>query len=131
MIFSTERQERALKDMINKPSVQVQRVELKKKLYDLSQKRVKIIKEYLVRRLARFGVPGIELYQDLVRAVVNEQRECARIGLEALQISANRNALKTECARKDEKYERALLEFQKGGCNVKLKMLTDAGHVFS
>jgi hypothetical protein len=54
---------------------------------------------YLVCRFVRFGVPGVEWYQDLVRAVVNEQRKCVRIGLEALQLSANRTALKTECAR--------------------------------
>ncbi|KIL63939.1 hypothetical protein M378DRAFT_78988 [Amanita muscaria Koide BX008] len=86
-----ERQEQSLVQHTNKPSVQKQRADLKKKLYDLSQKRVK----------------------DLVHTVVQEQRECARIGLEALQISANKNALKAECARKDEKYEQALLEFRR------------------
>ncbi|KAK2463737.1 hypothetical protein APHAL10511_004230 [Amanita phalloides] len=92
-----ERIERTLTELVNRQPIAVQRAELRKELYKLSRKRVKIITEYV-------GV---------VRALVNEQGECCKRGMEALQISANKLALKTELERKDEKYQQALLEFQR------------------
>lgn len=52
--------------------------------------------------------------KNIVHAVVNEQVECSKKGLEALQINANKTALKAELDRKDEKFQQALSQFQKG-----------------
>ncbi|KAF8637018.1 hypothetical protein AX17_003102 [Amanita inopinata Kibby_2008] len=88
--------ERTRQQEINKPSAERQRVELKQKLWKISHKRAHVIKEY----------------RNLVNAVVADQRECCKVGLEGLQISVNRTALKEECERKDEKYKTALIEFK-------------------
>lgn len=52
--------------------------------------------------------------KNIVHAVVNEQVECSKKGLEALQINVNKTALKAELDRKDEKFQQALSQFQKG-----------------
>ncbi|KAF8634626.1 hypothetical protein AX15_000803 [Amanita polypyramis BW_CC] len=88
---------RRLNELIDMPPLNEQLAELRKNLYDLSRKRVGIIREYL----------------DIVKAVVNEQAECCRLGLESLQISANKTALKAEWEKKDERYQQELLEFQR------------------
>jgi hypothetical protein len=40
--------------------------------------------------------------------------EATRSGLEFLQVGANKNALEALCQEKDEKYQRALAEFEEG-----------------
>lgn len=50
----------------------------------------------------------------LARSVITEQTETTRIGLEFLQIGANKAALQELCDRKDTKYENALREFNEG-----------------
>lgn len=48
-LYLTDRNENTLRKLVNQPSVDDQRAELNKNLYNLSQKRVKIIREYSVR----------------------------------------------------------------------------------
>ncbi|PFH50400.1 hypothetical protein AMATHDRAFT_61100 [Amanita thiersii Skay4041] len=91
------RDEKELDKLLNAPPVDEKRKDLKRRLLKLSTKRLVIMKEY----------------RDLARAVMDEQRECCKAGIEGLQISANRAALKAECERKDEKYQLALIEFEK------------------
>jgi len=43
-----------------------------------------------------------------------DQAAATRSGIEFLQVAANRNALETLCQEKDEKYQRALAEFEQG-----------------
>jgi structural maintenance of chromosomes protein 5 len=50
----------------------------------------------------------------LARAIISEQTENTRTGLEYVQVGANKAALKDLCERKDEKYQSALAEFNKG-----------------
>jgi hypothetical protein len=50
----------------------------------------------------------------LIRAAIADQVEATRSGLEFLQVSANKNALEALCQEKDEKYQRALAEFEEG-----------------
>ncbi|KAF8329916.1 hypothetical protein F5887DRAFT_1182074 [Amanita rubescens] len=104
-----DRNEKTLRSLVNQPSIDDQRAELNKKLYNLSQKRVKIIREYL----------------DLVHAVVNEQGECCKKGLETLQISANKTALQAELQRKDEKFQHALLEVPERKVKQESKVLLE------
>ncbi len=51
MPISIDRNEKTLRNLVNQPSIDDQRAALNKRLYNLSQKRVKIIREYLVREL--------------------------------------------------------------------------------
>ncbi|KAG2141629.1 P-loop containing nucleoside triphosphate hydrolase protein [Suillus cothurnatus] len=85
-----------LKDLENAPSVEDERAKLKKKLFEISKKRVRIVKEYT----------------QLIRAAIGDQVEATRSGLEFLQVGANKNALEALCQEKDEKYQRALAEFE-------------------
>ncbi|KAG1750954.1 hypothetical protein EDD22DRAFT_252965 [Suillus occidentalis] len=85
-----------LRDLENAPSVEDERAKLKKKLFEISKKRVRIVKEYT----------------QLIRAAIADQVEATRCGLEFLQVGANKNALETLCQEKDEKYQRALAEFE-------------------
>jgi hypothetical protein len=56
--------------------------------------------------------------QELARAIIMEQTENTRIGLQFVQVGANKAALKDLCQKKDEKYESALSEFNKGRSKV-------------
>ena len=47
----------------------------------------------------------------MVHSIVAEQGQCTLIGLQYLQIGANRAALQDLCKRKDDKYENALVEY--------------------
>jgi len=46
--------------------------------------------------------------------VIAEQTENTLIGLQFVQVGANKAALKDLCDKKDEKYQSALAEFHKG-----------------
>ena len=46
-----------------------------------------------------------------MHSIVAEQGQCTLIGLQYLQIGANRAALQDLCKRKDDKYENALVEY--------------------
>lgn len=59
--------------------------------------------------ISRAGRP-----QQLIRAAIVDQTAATRSGLEFLQVAANRNALEALCQEKDEKYQRALAEFEQG-----------------
>ncbi|KAG2359387.1 P-loop containing nucleoside triphosphate hydrolase protein, partial [Suillus spraguei] len=85
-----------LRDLENAPSVEDERAKLKKRLFEISKKRVRIVKEYT----------------QLIRAAITDQAEATRSGLEFLQVGANKNALEALCQEKDEKYQRALAEFE-------------------
>ncbi|KAG1892038.1 P-loop containing nucleoside triphosphate hydrolase protein [Suillus subluteus] len=85
-----------LRDLENAPSVEDERAKLKKRLFEISKKRVRIVKEYT----------------QLIRAAIADQVEATRSGLEFLQVGANKNALEALCQEKDDKYQRALAEFE-------------------
>ncbi|KAF9226823.1 P-loop containing nucleoside triphosphate hydrolase protein [Gyrodon lividus] len=85
-----------LKELENEPSADEERARLKKKLLDLSKKRVKIAKAYI----------------QLIHAAIADQTAATRSGLEFLQVGANKSALEALCQQKDERYQRALAEFE-------------------
>ncbi|KIJ69821.1 hypothetical protein HYDPIDRAFT_78852 [Hydnomerulius pinastri MD-312] len=85
-----------LNELENAPSVDEERTRLKRKLLDLSKKRVRIAKEYT----------------QLIRAAISDQTAATRSGIEFLQVGANKNALEALCQEKDERYQRALAEFE-------------------
>ncbi|EGO27756.1 hypothetical protein SERLADRAFT_354935 [Serpula lacrymans var. lacrymans S7.9] len=72
----------------NAPSVEDERARLKKKLLELSKKR------------------------QLIRALIVNQVDATRSGLEFLQVGANKNALEALCQQKDEAYQKAFAEFE-------------------
>ncbi|KAF5388335.1 hypothetical protein D9615_000804 [Tricholomella constricta] len=79
------------------PSADAERVRVKRDLFNITQKRIQIAKEYT----------------GLARSVIAEQTEATRIGIRYLQIAANRAALQELCNKKDEKYQTALADFNK------------------
>ncbi|KAF8237930.1 P-loop containing nucleoside triphosphate hydrolase protein [Tricholoma matsutake] len=81
----------------NTPPADVERVNIKRELLKICKKRVQIAKEYT----------------ELARAIITEQTENTRIGLQFLQVGTNKAALKDLCERKDEKYHSTLAEFNK------------------
>ncbi|KAI6040437.1 hypothetical protein EDC04DRAFT_1511156 [Pisolithus marmoratus] len=85
-----------LAQLENAPPVDDERARLKQKLLDISQKRVKVAKDYT----------------QLIRALIVDQIAATRSGIEFLQVGANRNALDALCQEKDERYQRALAEFE-------------------
>lgn len=92
-----------------------ERAKLKKRLFEISKKRVRIVKEYTVCFLCCDCVGKLtSTPQQLIRAAIADQVEATRSGLEFLQVGANKNALETLCQEKDEKYQRALAEFEEG-----------------
>ena len=86
---------------------------MRKRLLHLSKKRIQHAKEFTVCQV--HGVQAGFLFhirsQDLVHSIVAEQTQCTIIGLQYLQIGANRVALQELCKRKDDKYENALVEY--------------------
>ncbi|KAI6034873.1 hypothetical protein F5J12DRAFT_2067 [Pisolithus orientalis] len=84
-----------LVELENAPPVDDERARLKQGLLDISQKRVKVAKDYT----------------QLIRSLIVDQIAATRSGIEFLQVGANRNALEALCQEKDERYQRALAEF--------------------
>ena len=52
--------------------------------------------------------------QALVRAAIRDQIEATRVGIEYLQVGANKTALEELCQQKDAKYTKAVAEWQDG-----------------
>ncbi|KAJ3719185.1 hypothetical protein C8R42DRAFT_628654 [Lentinula raphanica] len=92
---SISREQNILRQKRAAPSADQERANIRVELVKVAKKRVKIIKEYL----------------DVVKKVVAEQQETTRVGLEYIQVSANRSALEQLCKKKDEKYNQALDAF--------------------
>ncbi|TFK43988.1 P-loop containing nucleoside triphosphate hydrolase protein [Crucibulum laeve] len=84
-----------LHDRLNAPSVADERARLKKSLLNITKKRLIIARDYT----------------GLARAIIDEQVEATRVGLQYLQVSANKTALDELCKRKDEKFRTALILF--------------------
>ncbi|KAF9076995.1 P-loop containing nucleoside triphosphate hydrolase protein [Rhodocollybia butyracea] len=91
------RERTILKQKKSVPSADQERLEIRTQLVNLAKKRLKIVKEYTTHS----------------KKVVLEQQETTRLGLQYLQVNANRAALETLCEKKDEKYNRAMDEFRK------------------
>ncbi|KAH7912946.1 hypothetical protein BJ138DRAFT_1147123 [Hygrophoropsis aurantiaca] len=85
-----------INELENAPSMEDERARLKKKLLELSKRRIKIVKDYSL----------------LIRGAITDQVEATRSGLEFLQVGANKNALEVLCQEKDEQYQKALAEFE-------------------
>ncbi|KAG8218951.1 hypothetical protein J3R82DRAFT_4662 [Butyriboletus roseoflavus] len=85
-----------LKELESAPSADEERARLKRRLLELSKKRVKVSLEYT----------------QLINAAVADQAAATRSGLEFLQVGANKNALEVLCQAKDTGYQRALAEFE-------------------
>ncbi|KAG6331320.1 hypothetical protein ID866_7769 [Astraeus odoratus] len=85
-----------LKELENAPPVDKERIRLKQKLLDISKKRVEVAKDY----------------KQLIKAAIVDQIAATRSGIEFLQVCANKNALEALCQQKDERYRRALAEFE-------------------
>ncbi|KAG9317772.1 hypothetical protein JVU11DRAFT_1992 [Chiua virens] len=85
-----------LKELESAPSADEKRADLRGLLLNLSRKRVKIALEY----------------RQLISAAVADQAAATRSGLEFLQVSANKNALKALCEEKQVGYQHALAEFE-------------------
>ncbi|KAH7887410.1 hypothetical protein F5I97DRAFT_1925860 [Phlebopus sp. FC_14] len=100
-----------LQELENAPPVDEERARLKNKLLNLCKKRVRIVKEYT----------------QLIRAAISDQNAATRSGIEFLQVGANRNALEALCQQKDERYQRALAEFEEAD-RVFLAAKADAKH---
>ncbi|PBK65782.1 P-loop containing nucleoside triphosphate hydrolase protein [Armillaria solidipes] len=92
-----KRAEAELKTLLNKPSAEQERAEIKKGIYKISKQRVAIVKEY----------------KEYAKSIIEEQSKATRLGLEFLQVGANHAALRELCNRKDERYNIALAEFNK------------------
>lgn len=105
--------QKELVELRNRPSLEQKKVEMRKRLLHLSKKRIQHAKEFTVCQV--HGVQAGFLFhirsQDLVHSIVAEQTQCTIIGLQYLQIGANRVALQELCKRKDDKYENALVEY--------------------
>lgn len=92
-----KRYQTQLKGLKEAPSLDQEKARFKKRLADLSLKRVKLVKEYT----------------GLANSVVSEQRGATQVGLKFLQICANRAALQVQCDKKEEKYKKIMAEFEK------------------
>ncbi|KAN0097138.1 P-loop containing nucleoside triphosphate hydrolase protein [Tylopilus felleus] len=90
-----------LKELESAPSADEERTRLRKKLLDLSRKRVQISHQYT----------------QLIVAAVADQVAATRSGLEFLQVGANKTALDVLCQQKDAGYQRALAEFEEAHQN--------------
>ncbi|KAJ3847412.1 hypothetical protein EV368DRAFT_51228 [Lentinula lateritia] len=95
LIHISPREKIMLRQKRAAPSADQEREEIRAELVGVAKKRVKVVKDYLA----------------IAKRVVVEQQETTRIGLEYLQISANRAVLDDLCKRKDEKYNKAMEEF--------------------
>lgn len=85
-----------LAGLANAPTVDDERARLKQRLLELSKERTRVANEYT----------------QLIRAAISDQHAATRSGIEVLQVGANKNALETLCREKDERYQRALAEFE-------------------
>ncbi|KZT29504.1 P-loop containing nucleoside triphosphate hydrolase protein [Neolentinus lepideus HHB14362 ss-1] len=81
----------------NKPSVKDRRADLNRKTLINCQKRAKLARDY----------------NDLARAVIAEQAEATRIGLQYLQIGANAKALEKLVKQHDEEFQTTYEEYTK------------------
>ncbi|KAK0457748.1 uncharacterized protein EV420DRAFT_1687453 [Desarmillaria tabescens] len=83
-----KRDEGALRVLLNAPSVEQERAQIKKGIYKISKQRIAIVKEY----------------KEYAKSIIEEQSRATR---------ANHAALKELCNRKDERYNVALAEFNR------------------
>ncbi|OBZ70474.1 Structural maintenance of chromosomes protein 5 [Grifola frondosa] len=79
----------------NAPPVDTERGQLKNRLLANARKRADLVKEYT----------------KLVRGAIKEQKEATRVGLEYLQILANKSALEQLWEVQEQEYRQALAEF--------------------
>ncbi|KAK0202992.1 hypothetical protein DFS33DRAFT_1437795, partial [Desarmillaria ectypa] len=92
-----KRAEATLQTLLNAPSAEQERAQIKKGIYKISKERVAIVKEY----------------KEYAKSIIEEQSKATRLGLKFLQVGANHAALRELCNRKDERYNIALAEFNK------------------
>ncbi|KAI0920810.1 hypothetical protein AcW1_005022 [Taiwanofungus camphoratus] len=90
-----EQEQARLDSLRAAPSMDTERTNLKARLLALAKKRADIAKDYLKH----------------IRATIKEQEEATRIGLQWLQVGANKAALEVMCRQQDEEYQQALAEF--------------------
>lgn len=114
LTWTTERVKDSLETLRNQPTIDVERNKYKKLLLDLTKKRVKMARDYMVSSVQRAGHQTHVLRQGLVRSAIKDQAEATRVGLQYLQVGANKAALEALCEQKDAQYNAAYLEFTKG-----------------
>ncbi|KDQ64067.1 hypothetical protein JAAARDRAFT_116577 [Jaapia argillacea MUCL 33604] len=78
-------------------SAEEERADLKKRLLDCGKRRAKLARTYI----------------NLVRGAINDQTEATRVGLDYLQIGANKTALQNMVNEHDEAYQKAEAEYEK------------------
>ncbi|KAF8885790.1 P-loop containing nucleoside triphosphate hydrolase protein [Infundibulicybe gibba] len=98
-----DKSENSRTNLLNAPSADDERTQVKEELLVISKKRIKIAKEYTA------GYTSLQ--DEIARSVITEQTLATRAGLQFLQVGANRAALQELCDKKDEKYQTALIEF--------------------
>ncbi len=96
--MSADRYQSQLSAIKDAPSAEHERTEIKRKISDLTKKRVAILGQYAT----------------LARSVVNEQSKATRLGLEFLQICANKSALKSLIDEKEKNFQKVQAEYHEG-----------------
>jgi len=90
-----ERDQAKVKELKAKPPADVERAQLKRDLLTLARKRADIAKDYV----------------KLIRAVMKDQEEATRLGLQCAQVAANKAALEALFEERDRAYQKALSDF--------------------
>ncbi|TFK46958.1 P-loop containing nucleoside triphosphate hydrolase protein [Heliocybe sulcata] len=97
MQINRDNSQKRLEELRNKPSVNDKRADLNRKIAANCQKRAKLARDYTA----------------LARAVIAEQAEATRLGLQYLQTGANQNALKELVDQHDQEFQTAYAEYTK------------------
>ncbi|KAK7437355.1 Structural maintenance of chromosomes protein 5 [Stygiomarasmius scandens] len=99
--------QKQIKHKKSAPSLDVERQNIKQKITDTAKRRLKYVKEYT----------------DLAQTIVVDQMENTRIGLEYLQVGANRTYLESVVEKYDAEHQDALREF--GVVDTKFNKIKD------
>ncbi|KAL6307041.1 P-loop containing nucleoside triphosphate hydrolase protein [Sparassis latifolia] len=93
--YNIEKEQTKVNDLRSMPSVEDERIRLRSQLVVLTKKRADIVKDF----------------SKIIRSVITTQQEATRIGLEYLQVAANKTALEAMCQDQEEEYQKAVAEF--------------------
>jgi hypothetical protein len=104
-----------LEKKLSAPAIDVKRAQIQREILETAKRRVKIAKEHAVRVSSLQFTCRLDcILQALVRATIRDQIEATRVGLECLQVSANKIALEELTQQKDAKYAQTMAEWSEG-----------------
>lgn len=104
------------------PSVDKERADIKRRILTVAKKRAELVKDYDVGSDLFLNARPFMSFQKLIRAAIQDQIEATRLGLQFLQVSANREYIDSLCEDQKNELAQALEEYQQGEFMLSLRV---------